>query len=191
MLAQFVLDAAVALLRTLALKDRLGDLALPLLWTFAVDSILAPIGLMAVSSTTSSYSAAALAMLPVGLIALLAQDRRELAQTKTALGEAILTAQHEARIDPLTGLANRRAWYEAMVQSVDRRESGSSAKFMAVIVTDINGLKRVNDTQGHEAGDQLIQSMAELLKSIAPPHAVVGAELYVDKHAYRQEQDRR
>ncbi len=58
--------------------------------------------------------------------------------------------------DQLTGLGNRYA-VERFVRNMDKRES------IGVLYCDITGLKRVNDTEGHEAGDQLILRARNLL----------------------------
>jgi diguanylate cyclase (GGDEF)-like protein len=69
--------------------------------------------------------------------------------------------------DPLTGLPNRRALDEAASEAFalprdTRRE-------VVAVAIDINGLKRVNDTHGHHAGDQLIKTAAaELVRAFAP-----------------------
>ena len=63
--------------------------------------------------------------------------------------------------DPLTGVANRRAWdheTEAVV-AADRRQCGF------VIVCDLDDLKGANDRYGHAAGDALIRGAANLLQS--------------------------
>nr|WP_269327764.1 EAL domain-containing protein [Kineosporia mesophila] len=72
--------------------------------------------------------------------------------------ERIEQAAHQ---DVLTGVGNRRAWDVAMV-----REEARAAAFgtpATIVVLDLNGLKQVNDEQGHEAGDELIVRMAEEL----------------------------
>lgn len=58
--------------------------------------------------------------------------------------------------DQLTGLGNRYA-VERFVRNMDKRES------IGVLYCDITGLKRVNDMEGHEAGDQLILRARDLL----------------------------
>jgi diguanylate cyclase (GGDEF)-like protein len=63
--------------------------------------------------------------------------------------------------DPLTGLWNRRALDERALQSFHVPEGGNRS--VTVVQVDINRLKEVNDTLGHNAGDQLIQSVAGTL----------------------------
>ncbi|MGI8899583.1 MAG: GGDEF domain-containing protein [Nocardioides sp.] len=63
--------------------------------------------------------------------------------------------------DPLTGLSNRRALDEAAAAAFS--VPPGEHREVAVVVIDINGLKRVNDTHGHDAGDRLIQSVATTL----------------------------
>jgi diguanylate cyclase (GGDEF)-like protein len=65
-------------------------------------------------------------------------------------------AQAQATTDELTGLANRRAFNS----SLDHRPGRLS---FAILVIDIDGLKRVNDTKGHHAGDELLSLVARLL----------------------------
>lgn len=64
--------------------------------------------------------------------------------------------------DVLTGLYNRRGFFvqAELVYKLARRKRGRSA----VIFADIDGLKRVNDTLGHEMGDQLIRDTANVFR---------------------------
>jgi diguanylate cyclase (GGDEF)-like protein len=79
--------------------------------------------------------------------------------------------------DPLTGLANRRAFELALAREVDRvARSGEPALLLAL---DIDHFKRVNDTWGHAAGDQVLKCVAlALLDSVRPMDLVarVGGE---------------
>jgi diguanylate cyclase (GGDEF)-like protein len=81
--------------------------------------------------------------------------------------------------DALTGLANRRAFELALEREVDRvARSGEPALLLAV---DIDHFKRVNDTWGHAAGDQVIRAVANVLAdSVRPMDLVarVGGEEY-------------
>ena len=64
-------------------------------------------------------------------------------------------------IDQSTQLLNRRAFEE---KKADLAQSGLKEDFV-YITADLNGLKRVNDTLGHAAGDELIKGAADCLKS--------------------------
>ena len=74
-------------------------------------------------------------------------------------------AQVAAGVDALTGLANRRAWDEALEREEARcRRYGQPA---CVVVVDLDGLKQVNDTRGHLAGDELLRACAHQLRQHA------------------------
>jgi diguanylate cyclase (GGDEF)-like protein len=70
--------------------------------------------------------------------------------------------EHLAFRDSMTGLANRRALDEAADQVISRLTEAPGRRVTAVAV-DVNGLKAVNDTAGHAAGDQLLTAIAGLL----------------------------
>ena len=73
--------------------------------------------------------------------------------------------------DALTGLANRRAFELALARETDRvARSGEPA---LLLMLDIDHFKRVNDTWGHAAGDQVIKGVASaLLDSVRPMDVV-------------------
>ncbi|MBO4217356.1 MAG: GGDEF domain-containing protein [Clostridia bacterium] len=62
---------------------------------------------------------------------------------------------HMAKIDPLTGLMNRQCFYN------DIRSIGQ--KFSAAESVDMNGLKQLNDSKGHTAGDTALKAIAKVL----------------------------
>jgi diguanylate cyclase (GGDEF)-like protein len=66
--------------------------------------------------------------------------------------------RHEASHDALTGLPNRRAFMGRMMREID-----AGAGF-ALVLCDMDGLKRVNDTHGHEAGDKALRALAAALR---------------------------
>ncbi|MDT9680849.1 sensor domain-containing diguanylate cyclase [Streptomyces sp. TRM76323] len=63
--------------------------------------------------------------------------------------------------DPLTGLANRRAVDTKLDEAVDRFLADGSV--VSLVVCDLNGLKRVNDTHGHAVGDRLLERFGSVL----------------------------
>lgn len=63
--------------------------------------------------------------------------------------------------DALTGLGNRNAF-------TDKMDSLAPEKNVGLIFCDVNGLKRINDSQGHKAGDRLLMDFARLLRVYFP-----------------------
>lgn len=78
--------------------------------------------------------------------------------------ESLLIAEREldiqARRDPLTGIANRRAFDEELA-----RASAADNAF-ALLMLDLDGFKSVNDTLGHAAGDELLRQVADRLSTV-------------------------
>jgi diguanylate cyclase (GGDEF)-like protein/PAS domain S-box-containing protein len=70
--------------------------------------------------------------------------------------------QHLADHDPLTGLFNRRAFSLELQRHL--AESDRHARSGALLALDLDGFKYINDTLGHEAGDELIIEVARVLK---------------------------
>jgi len=68
-----------------------------------------------------------------------------------------------ANTDALTGLLNRGGLDAALDQNIHMARESSGFIF-SIIAIDVNGLKYVNDTFGHEAGDALITKVAEILR---------------------------
>ncbi|MEN4053342.1 MULTISPECIES: diguanylate cyclase [Sulfurimonas] len=86
--------------------------------------------------------------------------------------ENIQMITNYANRDYLTGLYNRRYFFHEMHAYVDDvKESGE--KF-AVAVIDIDHFKNINDTYGHEVGDRVIVTLADILRSSTSPRDVVA-----------------
>ncbi|HEX8629647.1 MAG TPA: GGDEF domain-containing protein, partial [Catenuloplanes sp.] len=64
--------------------------------------------------------------------------------------------------DSLTGLANRALLRQELSRALDRARR--SATPVAVLLIDLNGFKEINDTLGHEAGDEMLVAFAQLLQ---------------------------
>ena len=67
-----------------------------------------------------------------------------------------------ARRDALTGLGNRLSWDEALADFQDEVDAGRSA---TLITLDVDGLKELNDSCGHDAGDDLLRRCANTLRT--------------------------
>ncbi|AZC33922.1 Sensory box/GGDEF family protein [Pseudomonas chlororaphis subsp. piscium] len=71
--------------------------------------------------------------------------------------------EYQAVTDPLTGLLNRRGFYQT-VESVLLR-SERTDKSLVLLYLDLDGFKRVNDSLGHDAGDRVLRWVSEQIKA--------------------------
>jgi diguanylate cyclase (GGDEF)-like protein/PAS domain S-box-containing protein len=71
--------------------------------------------------------------------------------------------RHLALTDPLTGLANYRRLLDALESEIKRY--GRSARSFAVLLLDLDGLKRINDVHGHLAGSRALGRVANILRT--------------------------
>ena len=76
------------------------------------------------------------------------------------IARANLALYHASRTDPLTGLLNRRAFFE----DVDL-----GPRFMALIIFDIDRFKQVNDAHGHLIGDEVLRAVSTMMVSMLGP----------------------
>jgi diguanylate cyclase (GGDEF)-like protein len=106
--------------------------------------------------------------------------RHDLADGGTILISTDLTARHaaQARIDfltnhdSLTGLPNR--WRAAsLIQDLIAEKSGSS-RAAALILIDLDGFRDINDTMGHEGGDEVLTEVADRLRDLVSSRDVVA-----------------
>jgi diguanylate cyclase (GGDEF)-like protein len=86
----------------------------------------------------------------------------------TSLREQEDQLRHAALYDKLTGLPNRALFLERVGHSLSRAESGSGYRF-GVLFLDLDGLKVVNDSLGHLAGDRLLCQVAERIAAQVRP----------------------
>ena len=94
--------------------------------------------------------------------------------------ETSRTFRNMANTDSLTGVRNKHAYSENEIAINQKIQAGELEK-LAVVVGDINGLKYVNDTQGHAAGDQLIKDACAMICEYFAHGAVfrVGGDEFV------------
>jgi diguanylate cyclase (GGDEF)-like protein len=76
-------------------------------------------------------------------------------------------AEHRAAHDPLTGLPNRMS-FEATLERALGQASGRDRR-VSVLILDLDHFKRVNDTLGHRAGDDLIRAVGQRLRQVLDP----------------------
>ncbi len=86
-----------------------------------------------------------------------------------------------AYTDPLTGVKSKTAYAEKEIEYNTAIREGTIHPF-AVVVCDVNGLKQVNDTMGHKAGDEMIQTACRMICEFfkhSPVYRVGGDEFVV------------
>ena len=99
----------------------------------------------------------------------LEETRFQVAQGQLELTET----KHIAYSDPLTGIKNKHAYVEEEYR-IDKLIASNEMEDFAVVVFDLNGLKHINDTKGHDAGDIYIVDSCNKIK-----------EYYGDNSLYR------
>ena len=77
-----------------------------------------------------------------------------------------------AYCDGLTGIPNRQAFLETLERELQRAKVGN--KKFAVLFMDLDAFKRINDTLGHNAGDQLLKMVSERLRETIRPSDLVS-----------------
>lgn len=91
------------------------------------------------------------------------------------------TVNRQAVTDELTGLSNRRRFQETMATEVERAKRFGSE--LGLVMLDIDDFKAVNDTWGHQMGDQVLREVARILRAssreIDEPARYGGEELAV------------
>jgi diguanylate cyclase (GGDEF)-like protein/PAS domain S-box-containing protein len=101
-------------------------------------------------------------------IAAVRDDAGQLLNTVAVFSDISLLKEHEAELDriahydPLTGLPNRRLFSDRLTHALAHAER--TGKLLAVCYLDLDGFKPVNDSYGHEAGDQLLVEISDRLK---------------------------
>lgn len=77
------------------------------------------------------------------------------------LENELIKARHFANHDVLTGLANRGLLRDRLLQSIN--QANRQGKQVGLLILDINGFKSINDTYGHNIGDEVLIQMAKRL----------------------------
>jgi diguanylate cyclase (GGDEF)-like protein/putative nucleotidyltransferase with HDIG domain len=88
----------------------------------------------------------------LGLFVVVLHQRRQLSTLAARLAEA-------SRVDPLTGLLNRRAFEEMLNFEIER--SRRTGRPLSLIVSEMDGMERLNAERGHGAGDAALQQVGQ------------------------------
>jgi diguanylate cyclase len=81
------------------------------------------------------------------------------------LRRSLEKARHDATVDHLTGLPNRRAFEEVFAE--EKLAAQNELEPLCVAICDIDFFKKVNDTHGHETGDRVIRAVGQALDRIS------------------------
>ena len=93
---------------------------------------------------------------------------RRLAQAQIQANVDALTREHAdemdriANVDALTGVRNKHSYLAAEARLDSQIANGACTQF-AIVMLDVNDLKKVNDTAGHQAGDQLLRNVCRII----------------------------
>ena len=109
------------------------------------------------------------------------RDRmREVEQEVARLQEELAQTSEMVRIDPLTGVLNRKGMDEALEREVARARRRRTPTCLAML--DIDNFKKLNDTYGHDVGDQALVHLAQVVRETLRPQdtlARFGGEEFV------------
>jgi len=97
----------------------------------------------------------------VNHIAIIIYDVTDIASNRNALEKANTQLEKISRTDKLTQLNNRGYWEECLSQEFSRFKRYNTT--CSVVMFDIDHFKKVNDTFGHQAGDEVIRQVAKIL----------------------------
>jgi diguanylate cyclase (GGDEF)-like protein len=95
--------------------------------------------------------------------------------------DRLARARIKTSVDALTGVKNRHAYLDAIERLDDQDAEGENREY-AVTILDVNDLKRVNDTEGHKAGDRYLQDACKFICKVfkhSPVFRIGGDEFAV------------
>lgn len=84
---------------------------------------------------------------------------------------SVCRAADIAEEDPLTHLANRRGLDRRLKEALDRTSADGR---LSLALIDLDGFKEINDTRGHQRGDDLLRLCAQRWRGLVPKNAVLG-----------------
>lgn len=102
-----------------------------------------------------------MSLLLVFTIAFSTQDFREMQKKLVSYNKKL---KNIASVDPLTGLSNRRCGMEYIDEKAKKYKSGET-NALTIAIGDIDFFKRVNDTYGHNCGDVVLKTLAEIFET--------------------------
>ncbi len=135
-------------------------------------------GLLVMGAGTLDDNGQLIALLNMGLALKHLQNMASIREMNDILSRNNLLLERQSQHDELTGLLNRRALHEGALLAL-----GKHPGHLAVLIYfDLDGLKYINDTFGHDAGDVAIKATARAIKAGLPDSFLV-ARLGGDEYA--------
>ena len=98
-----------------------------------------------------------LALLWIALVGIVASGSRTISRQR----DSLITTRALADTDGLTGLRNHRAFHERIGKETS--QALESGRPVALVMLDVDNFKRINDSQGHQAGDNALRQLAPVL----------------------------
>jgi diguanylate cyclase (GGDEF)-like protein len=106
------------------------------------------------------------------LIRAQARERGKLEKMTASLSMKSATFQQAALTDPLTGLQNRRYFDDALAEYMD--EFSRIGRPIGIMIVDIDHFKSINDTHGHDVGDEVIKGLADTVREYTRYHDIAA-----------------
>lgn len=156
------------------LLSAFAALALHYLWVRFTGNLFVP--LQGEFPTLFMVSVAGMILSNFLFVVMVDSARKEAIQQ---LGAANDAHRHLAERDELTGLFNRRALHQRLGVLLQKSSPGT----VVAMIADLDGFKDVNDTYGHDAGDTVIQQIADRLAGLCSEHDFLLARLGGDEFA--------
>lgn len=100
------------------------------------------------------------------------RERGVLQQMTESLTMKSATFQKAALTDPMTGLQNRRYFDDALAQYMD--EFSRIERPLGIMIVDIDHFKSINDTHGHDVGDEVIKGLANTIREYTRYHDIAA-----------------